>query len=319
MKFVGFTVLWCCWPAHLHAGSRTSASYAVVADVVDNGGQRTSSATYVNIGSAGGVSGVATEPQSGVAINSGYPAQIAEVKGLVLTSAGATLNEGGALQLSARQELDDATFLAVPSASVAWSISAGSFATISSSGLVSAGAVYQDTPVTVRGIFANHTGTLHLTITNTNSDNFRIFALDGIDDALQLRASVLAAPSADSDGDGASDVLEYAFGTDLSSASNGLVEFGGAAVFHRGLPTLWVQNVANGVDFRAVFGRRKDYVAAGLTFTVQFSADLATWQNSNAVPTVIASDTVIDAVSVPYPFFVNGRKTRFFRVVVSTP
>lgn len=93
----------------------------------------------------------------------------------------------------------------------------------------------------------------------------------------------------------------------------------GTSVIQRGLPVTWIQNVGNGVDFRAVFGRRKDAVAAGLTYTVQFSAELATWQNSTALPTVIASDTVIDAVTVPYPFFVNGRKARFFRVLVSTP
>jgi hypothetical protein len=56
-----------------------------------------------------------------------------------------------------------------------------------------------------------------------------------------------------------------------------------------------------------------------LTYIVQFSGDLITWVSSSAVPTVIADDGVIEAVTVPYPFFVNGLKARFFRVQVSGP
>jgi hypothetical protein len=78
-----------------------------------------------------------------------------------------------------------------------------------------------------------------------------------------------------------------------------------------------VTNVPGGVQFRALYGRRKDYMAARLTYTVQFSAELTTWVNSAAMPTVIADDGNIEAVTVPYPFFVQGKKARFFRVVVA--
>ena len=82
---------------------------------------------------------------------------------------------------------------------------------------------------------------------------------------------------------------------------------------------MWLQNITNGVDRRALFGRRKDYVAAGLVYEVEFSGDLVTWQTSAAIPAVIGGDSEMDAVTVPYPLFVNGRKARFFRVQVTGP
>ena len=42
------------------------------------------------------------------------------------------------------------------------------------------------------------------------------------------------------------------------------------------------------------------------------------WENSTATPTVIADDGEIEAVTVPYPFFVSGLKARFFRVQVTS-
>ena len=75
--------------------------------------------------------------------------------------------------------------------------------------------------------------------------------------------------------------------------------------------------VTNGVDYRAVFIRRKDYLAAGLVYTPQFSANLGTWANSLIEPTVLADDGTFQAVSVPYPPFIGGKKVRFFRMSIS--
>ena len=118
-------------------------------------------------------------------------------------------------------------------------------------------------------------------------------------------------------GDGAINLFEWAFGL------NPLVNDGGAMVVtngiitQRGIPTLLVTNIPNAVDFRVLFGRRKNYLAAGVTYTVQFSVDLTTWQDNAITPTVIADDGEIEAVTVPYPFFINGQKARFFRVTVT--
>jgi hypothetical protein len=72
-----------------------------------------------------------------------------------------------------------------------------------------------------------------------------------------------------------------------------------------------------GIDFRALFVRRNDYAASGLTYTPQFSAILNTWQDSATVPTVLADDGTYQIVSVPYPSFIAGKKARFFRISVT--
>jgi hypothetical protein len=77
--------------------------------------------------------------------------------------------------------------------------------------------------------------------------------------------------------------------------------------------------VPNSVDFRFVFIRRKDYQAAGLIYTPQFSADLETWRSSTAVPEILADDGTHQVVSVPYIRFINGRKAQFARLMVTMP
>ena len=70
----------------------------------------------------------------------------------------------------------------------------------------------------------------------------------------------------------------------------------------------------SGGAVQAVFARRIDYLAARLTYTVGFSADLVTWETSTARPSVLASNAEMQVVSVPYTLFVNGQKAAFFRV-----
>jgi hypothetical protein len=74
----------------------------------------------------------------------------------------------------------------------------------------------------------------------------------------------------------------------------------------------------------AVFARRKDYVEAGLTYTVEFSNSLSAWTPSSAGLTVIASDSLMDVVRVPFPNIIDGgdngpQKPRFFQVEVTSP
>ena len=129
-----------------------------------------------------------------------------------------------------------------------------------------------------------------------------------------------AANTASPDGDPYSNLLEFAFGTDPNNAASGpgSITHAAGVITLRAQPTVSLAQTPTGVDYRAVFGRRKDWVAAGLTYTVQFSADLATWETSAATPTVVASDAEMDAVTVPYPFFLNtGEKAQFFRVQVT--
>jgi len=78
--------------------------------------------------------------------------------------------------------------------------------------------------------------------------------------------------------------------------------------------------------YHAVFARRKDHVAAGLTYTAEFSADLGAWTPGAATPQVItgaSSEGDIEVVKIPYPASVplqaGGNQTpQFFRVGVSS-
>ncbi|MDB6076592.1 MAG: putative outer rane adhesin like protein [Akkermansiaceae bacterium] len=125
----------------------------------------------------------------------------------------------------------------------------------------------------------------------------------------------------DSDHDGISNLTEFAFGLNPRGSDAGAnnTNVPGGVLLARGTPAVYSQSTSNGQDFRAVFIRRKDAAAAGLTYTVQFSADLTTWESSTAIPTVVAGDGDVEAVTVPYPFFVHGKKAQYFRVVVTAP
>ena len=125
-----------------------------------------------------------------------------------------------------------------------------------------------------------------------------------------------AADEANPDRDGLANLLERAFGTNPMTSQSNVVSVNGQVIVP-GSPTTTVTNTANGVDYRAMYSRRKDYVAAGLSYSPQFSADLSTWVSSTAAPTVIADDGVVQAVTVPYPLSIDGKKPRFFKVAVT--
>jgi fibronectin-binding autotransporter adhesin len=123
--------------------------------------------------------------------------------------------------------------------------------------------------------------------------------------------------AADPDGDGFNNLMEFAFGSDPTVNSAGSIAYSGGAVTATGQPVL----EEDGGIYYAVFGRRTDYAAAGLTYTVQFTAGLDQWTSSVTVPTVIATDGTIDAVRVPFPNSVASpsgpKKPYFFRVMIA--
>ena len=120
----------------------------------------------------------------------------------------------------------------------------------------------------------------------------------------------------DPNANGGVNLINFAFGLNANGSSTGEIRVTGGIISQLGGPTTSMTSTPNGVNFKAMFGRRK---GAGLTYTVQFSADLMSWEDSTAAPTVIADDGVMEACTVPYPFFLSdGRKAQFFRVTVGS-
>ena len=123
-----------------------------------------------------------------------------------------------------------------------------------------------------------------------------------------------AAVSDDPDGDGTSNLLEYAFGMDPALANGNHASYGNGVT--PGLPLPLVQTTTpDTVDFSAVFSRRKNWAMEGLNYTLQTSADLTNWENVDETPSAILSDNgEVEVVSVTS----NGsEKAKFFRVSVS--
>jgi uncharacterized repeat protein (TIGR02543 family) len=165
---------------------------------------------------------------------------------------------------------------------------------------------------------AGHTGTATFTVRSLFDNWAGGSGLSGGD----------AGPSVDPDGDGLTNLQEFAFGTSPMASRPGPVQIGpDGKVVSPGLPD--IVNSADPAavpDFRAVFPRRKDYVMARLIYTVEFSADLTRWTASAAGLQVLSDQSAgdVDAVSVPFPPSVpvtgNGpvQAPKFFRVGVAS-
>ena len=126
-------------------------------------------------------------------------------------------------------------------------------------------------------------------------------------------------PTGDPDSDGLSNLMEYAFGTNPRVSSAAQIVYDGTSVTTPGTPKM----IEEGGMYYAVFGRRADYLTAGLSYTVEFSADLENgyWVTSTVDPEPITATGEILAVRVPYPGLIDSaqgpQKARFFRVGVS--
>jgi hypothetical protein len=200
----------------LHATTRTSASFSIAAETTNSGGCRATSANYTNDGSTGLVAGISTAA-AGTA-KAGYIGQLFEVTGLVIGAASSDVNETDTLQLSARQLLDDISFLALDAGAVDWSPVSGPITDISSSGLATAAAVYRDSSASVQGSFAGFTGLISLNVLDTIPDNFGYYATDSLPDNWQVQYFGInnpkAGPNVDADGTGQTNLFKYVAGLD---------------------------------------------------------------------------------------------------------
>ncbi len=137
-----------------------------------------------------------------------------------------------------------------------------------------------------------------------------------------------AEPAAILQSDGLANLQKFAYGMDPSVAYFDPVQYvAGGEITSPGVPTL--ENfAASGEpdDERAVFTRMKHHQAAGLTYTVEFSADLKMWTASATDPIVLTDENSSqdhEVVSVPFPDTVpvegggDSRPAKFMRLVIS--
>ena len=104
-----------------------------------------------------------------------------------------------------------------------------------------------------------------------------------------------------------------AFGTNPSSGAGGVIRVG--TILTHGGPTVFaVPDGLGGTSYFALFGRRKNAASVGLTYVVEFSDALSGWNISNVIPAVIAQDSEIEAVTIPFPPIVTDPPEAFFRV-----
>ena len=258
------------------AGSeRASTSYKVAAESTDLGGGRSSSVNYTSGGSAGTIAGVSGVAGPAEVMKAGYLGQLYEVAALVVSAAQPAINEGNQLQLTARQFLDDSTFLPLEASAVTWSSPVAQIVAVSSAGLATAGLVFQDTTGTVEGSFAGSTGVLNLTVFNVAADDFGTYAGDGIDDGWQVQHFGLdnpsAAPGVDADHDGQDNLGEWVAD---------LVPTDPSSVFR-----LRIERSVPGTTL--VFGP----VTAGRAYAVKYGFGLSSQSNWPTLGTVIATQS----------------------------
>lgn len=121
----------------------------------------------------------------------------------------------------------------------------------------------------------------------------------------------------DPDGDGVTNFMEFAFGTDPTLSDAGQSAANGAG---KGKP-IPRKSGAGGVDLQ--FVRRTDHGNSGsLKYTVQFSSDLVTFYDDTTLPTWVAdsaTDPDYEVVKVPYPTspLPDGGRAAFGRVNIT--
>ena len=195
------------------AATRTSADYAITADTLTSGGQRTTSANATHDGSFGGVGGVSVGTSSSLTLKHGFVGQLRDEVGFTLSAGTPTVAEGATRQVAVALVMDDATMLPAPAAELAWSVLSGPLA-INATGRVSAAAVFADAPGRLQGTRRGLSRSLDLTVLNTDPDNFQSYGGDGIDDDWQVNffgtpPNALAGPGRDPDGDGQDNLYEF--------------------------------------------------------------------------------------------------------------
>lgn len=296
-------------PGAAHASTRTSADYSIVTETIDQAGRRTTSANYTIDASISPIAGLSTVASPAEILKSGYAGQLYDITGLAAaaTTAPAIMPGGGTLQLGAFDTLDDATFLAIPSTSVAWSVTSGPISSISASGLATAQAVTGSVTAAVQAAYNNFTAPLSITVADLTHDSFGLYANDGIDDAWQVQyfgwgpgnnGNPLGAATADADGTGQTNVFKFIAGLDPLNPDSRFV--------------LSIQPPAGSSGQQNL---RFAPIVSGTSYSVQYSTTLTPENWQPLIGTTQSDSAGVRTVTDPNA---NGA-LKFYRVQVSKP
>ena len=309
------------------APAGTSANYALTPDTLDGGGLTASSASFrATLSLTTGAAGTSASYQS----RGGFAGQLGEASEVRILAGPGFLTEGGTLQLTADLVSESGTVTPFAPGILTWGTSGSPLSINSSTGLATAGAVWEDTPVIVWAASGSWVGSVSLSVRNSQPDNFGTHAADGLPDAWQVQhfgpGGTSAGPGQDPDGDGLDNLMEFAFASDPRNALSGpnrlgyLGSFeGGGTYVTTGSPFLKEVAGPGGPEVRAIFPRRRDFAAAGLVYTPFFSADLVTWLESAGPPVVLIANATSEVVSLTAPAWPEPRRARFLRFTVSKP
>lgn len=289
--------------ATLRAGPRTSPDYSITTDTADAGGTRTTSTNYTSVASVGGIVGISAEATSAAVARSGYIGQLYDLVGYGLLASNYYPAELGTTQLFPVRTADDGTNVVIPATGFTFSVVSGPLTGISPTGLVTAGAVYQNTTAIVGATSPAFVGqlTLPLNVQDTLPDNFGSYAGDGIPDSWQFQYfgldNPLAAPGADASGTGQPNLFKYTAGLNpLDPNARFVLEI------HPGLLA---------IERRLVFYPR----LPGRTYIIEFRPSLDAGQWDPLGGTTFADQLEIRTVTDPNA----GVPARFYRVRITKP
>ena len=199
----------------------TSTFAASVISTIDGGGGRSTSASYVNNGRVGGIAGISTVASPPETVRAGYIGQLTEVVSLAATGTPATVNQGATSQLTGMATLDDATVTMLTGGDIAWGVVTYPFQSVDNNGVLTAVANVYAAPVgTVNGLYLGATSSASVQVLGP-------YANAGIPDSwfvqyfgIPTNSNPNAAPTADADGDGVSNLHEYLAGVDPTNSAS---------------------------------------------------------------------------------------------------